>query len=146
MSMLFVCAAAEYNLSYSLGRQQDSQVNAGPLYHLSLPAFPLRFFLGCNSTSRPADGSLPSPNRSSAPAGLGRVQQHQTSRGALAPSRSDSALKLHVDSPWRDYSTHSHISGCVCSSAWLHLPSATRAQTRLLGDSRLHLHEMFFLI
>lgn len=31
----------------------------------------LSFFLGCNSTSRPADGSLPSPNHSSAPVWLG---------------------------------------------------------------------------
>lgn len=40
------------------GRWQDCQVNTGPLYRLSLPAFHF-VFPGCNSTSRPADGSLP---------------------------------------------------------------------------------------
>lgn len=113
-------------------------MNSGPLYHLSFPTFPLLFFLGCNSTSRPAGGSLPSPDHSSARAGLNHCQLHQTSRGALVSLQSDSALKLPVVLLWRDYSTpthtHTHTPGCVCSSAWLHLPSATLVQPRLLGD------------
>ena len=84
-------------------------MNSGPLCRLSFPTFPLLFFPGCNSTSRPAGGSLPSPNHSSARAGLNHCQLHQTSRGALVSLQSDSALKLPLVLLWRDYySTPTH--------------------------------------
>lgn len=115
-----------------------------PLYHLSFPAFLLSFFLGCNSTSWPADGSLPSPNHSSARAGLGRFKWPQTSKGALVSLQSDSALKLNVVLLWRDYFKHTHISGCICSSAGLHLPSATGLLPHLVGDSTASPWNVFF--
>lgn len=81
--------AARSDQSYSLGRQQDYQVNTGPLYPSLSP-------LGV--VSPPLDQQMgASPHRPAA-----QLQQDWASfnytkhRGALVSLQSDSALKLHV--------------------------------------------------
>lgn len=134
--------AAGSNQSYSLGRTiRWIQDLSTPLFLPLLFPPVLLFFFFSRVAIPPVDQQMAAfPHQTTAQLQrdwdtFNNTKQKRKKRGASMSLQSDSALKLIVVLLWRDYyySTHTHISGCVCSSTWLHLPSATWAQPHLLG-------------
>lgn len=114
-------------------------------YRPSLPSFRFSFFsfssLGCDSTSWPADGGLPSPNHSSARSGLclnTKLRKRRRSSGVFAIK---TALKLHLVFLWMDFS-HKHktmrllfrlTTSPIGQLGWPDLYRATEEVSHLIG-------------